>query len=76
MAVTTTLAIIASVLLILHWRGPNAVWGGAGLGAIAGLIIALIKGDWGLFTLSLAVGTFAGTIFEWLGRLSDRLRRR
>ena len=76
MAVTTTLAIIAGVLLILHWRGPNAVWGGAGLGAIAGLIIALIKGDWGLFTLSLAVGTFAGTIFGWLGRLSDRLRRR
>ncbi len=76
MTVTTTLAIIAGVLLILHWKGPNAVWGGAGLGAIVGPVIALVKGDWGLLTLSFAAGTFAGTVFEWIGRLGDRLRHR
>lgn len=76
MAISTILAIIAGVLLILHWKGPNAVWGGAALGAIVGLIIALIKGDWGLMTLSFAVGTFAGTVFEWIGRMTKRSRRR
>ena len=75
MAVSTVLAIIAGVLLILHWKGPNAVWGGATLGAIVGLIIALVKGDWGLMALSFAAGTYAGTVFEWLPRIVMRLIR-
>ncbi|MEE8566986.1 MAG: hypothetical protein V3S81_00120 [Anaerolineales bacterium] len=74
MEVTAILAIIAGVLLILHWKGPNAVWGGAGVGAIVGLVIALIKGDWGLLALSFAAGTFAGTVFEWVGRIANKLR--
>lgn len=76
MALTTILAIISGVLLILHWKGPNAVWGGATLGAIVGLIIALVKGDWGLMALSFAAGTFAGTVFEWIGRIANKLRTR
>ena len=76
MSLSTILAIVAGVLLILHWKGPNAVWGGAGLGAIVGLIIALVKGDWGLLALSFAVGTFAGTFFEWVPRIGKRLHRR
>lgn len=76
MALTTILAIIAGVLLLLHWKGPNAVWGGATLGAIVGLIIALVTGDWGLMALSFAVGTFAGTVFEWIGRIANKLRQR
>ena len=76
MALTTILAIIAGVLLILHWKGPNAVWGGATLGAIVGLIIALVRGDWSLMTLSFAVGTFAGTASEWIYRIANKLRRR
>lgn len=71
---TTILAILAIVLLVLHWKGPNAVWGGATLGVIVGLIIALVAGDWSLLALSFAVGTFAGTLFEWAGRLAKRLR--
>ena len=74
MEVTTILAIIAGALLVLHWKGPNAVWGGATLGAIVGLVIALIKGDWGLMALSFVIGTFAGTIFEWVGRLATKSR--
>jgi len=76
MAVSTILAIIAGVLLILHWKGPNGVWGGATLGAIVGLVVALVKGDWGLLALSFAAGTFAGTVFEWIGRAVKRLRSR
>jgi|GEM_PF-3333003 len=76
MEVTAILAIIAGVLLILHWKGPNAVWGGAGVGAIVGVVIALIKGDWGLLALSFAAGTFAGTVFEWVGRIANKVRSR
>jgi len=87
MALSTILAIIAGVLLILHWRGPNAVWAGAALGAIVGLVVGFVRGDWGLvvgyteghwglLAFSFAVGTFAGTAFEWIWRLGKRLRRR
>ena len=76
MEVTAILAIIAGVLLILHWKGPNAVWGGAGVGAIVGLVIALIRGDWGILALSFAAGTFAGTVLEWVGRVANKVRRR
>jgi hypothetical protein len=71
---TTVLAVIAAILLVLHWKGPNAVWGGATLGLIVGLVVALVKGDWGLLALIFAIGTFAGTIFEWIGRLATRKR--
>ena len=71
---TIVMIVVAIILLVLHWKGPNAVWGGATLGVIVGLIIALVAGDWSLLALSFAVGTFAGTLFEWVGRLAERLR--
>ena len=71
---TIVMTVVAIILLVLHWKGPNAVWGGATLGVIVGLIIALVTGDWSLLALSFAVGTFAGTLFEWVGRLAERLR--
>ena len=73
---TIAMAVAAVILLGLHWKGPNAVWGGAGLGVIVGLIVAIVKGDWSLLAVSFAVGTFCGVVFEWLGRLSDRIKRR
>jgi len=66
---TIVMTVVAIILLVLHWKGPNAVWGGATLGVIVGLIIALVVGDWGLLALSFAVGTFAGTLFEWVYKL-------
>ena len=74
MTITTVMTVVAIILLVLHWKGPNAVWGGAALGVIVGLIIALAVGDLGLLALSFAVVTFAGTLFEWVGRLAERLR--
>jgi hypothetical protein len=69
------MAVVAGVLLLVFWRGRSAVWGGATIGAMVGLILALVKGDWSLLALSFAVGTFVGLGAEGLGRLSDKLRR-
>lgn len=71
---TTGMVVIAVILLVLHWRGPNAVWGGATLGLIVGVIVALVTGHWYLIPRIFAVGTFAGTLFEWIGRLVRRKR--
>ena len=72
MEIRIILAVVALVLLLLHIKGPNAVWGGATLGMVIGLIVALINGDWSILALIFAIGTFAGTVFEWIGRASKR----
>ena len=38
----TALGILAVVLLVIFWRGPNPVWGGGTLGVIGGFICAVI----------------------------------
>jgi hypothetical protein len=48
----TVLSAIAVVGLLIFWRGPNAVWGGIGLGMIGGFIVATV-----LF--------FTGSAFRW-----------
>ena len=68
------MAIVAGVLLSIFWRGRNAVWGGATIGAIVGLILALVNHSWSLLALSFAIGTFIGLGAEGLGRLSDRMK--
>jgi hypothetical protein len=87
MTLSTILAIVAGVLLILHWRGPNAVWAGAALGSIVRLVLGITRGDWvlvvgyteanyGLLLISFAGGTFAGTLVEWIVRIARRSRSR
>ena len=75
METSTILAIIAFILLVIHWKGPNAVWGGATLGAIIGLIISLVTGEWNRLAIAFSIGTFAGTIIEWVWRVSKRKQR-
>ena len=70
--VITVITVIAVILLVLHWKGPNAVWGTATLGVIVGLIAALVSGDWSLLALIFAVGAFIGTVFELIGRVRRR----
>ena len=72
----TIMAIVAGVLLLLHWKGPNAVWGSATLGVIVGVVLSLVKGHWDLLALSFAIGTFAGTVTEWSWRLAKKFSRR
>jgi hypothetical protein len=70
--VITLITVVAVILLLLHWKGTNAVWGGATLGVIVGLIVALVTVDWSQLALIFAIGTFAGILFEWVGRLAKR----
>jgi len=73
---TIAMTVVAVILMALHWKGPNAVWGGATLAVIVGLIVALVSGDWGRLAFAFSVGTFAGTFFEWVGRVGNRLRNK
>ena len=69
-------ALAGSVLLLaLHWRGPNAVWGGASFGIVIGLAIGLLTGRMGSsarmgFVIGIALG--AATDLVWY--LSKRNR--
>jgi uncharacterized membrane protein len=75
MSIWVILAIIAGVLLIVFWRGRNAVWGAATLGVIVGIILSLGKSKWNLMLPCFTIGTFAGLVGEGLGALSDRLKK-
>jgi hypothetical protein len=59
------LTVVSVVFLLLYFRGRNAVWGGATLGIIVGVIISLIKHNWTLLAWSFSIGTLSGVFFEW-----------
>jgi hypothetical protein len=70
------MTVVAAILLVLFFgRGQNAVWGGATLGVIVGLILALVKHDWNLMALSFSAGTYAGIIAILLSRVASLSRR-
>jgi hypothetical protein len=71
-------AILSGVVLVIYFRrGQNAVWAGAGIGILVGVVVGLIKGDvlnflgWGFIG-----GTLVGLVAELLGALSDRMGQR
>ena len=72
------LTVVAVAGLIFFWRGPNAVWGGATIGLVFGLIVALINyfrglGFWGQpVGKSLVVCTALGVAVELLSRILRR----
>jgi hypothetical protein len=70
------MTIIAVILLLIHWRGRNAVWGGATIGIIVGIIISIIKGNWSLLAFVFSIGTYIGTLFEWIFRLTKKFNKR
>jgi hypothetical protein len=47
----------------------TAIGGGATLGLIVGVVLALIYGNWWLVLRSIIVGILIGTVFEFLPRL-------
>ncbi len=77
----TILYISAAIVLILFWKGPNAVWGGFTLGIVVGTSIAIvsaIKGDgfiWSTVGKVTALGALIGLVAELLGRCSSLLKR-
>lgn len=70
-------AIAMAALEKFFFRGQNAVWGGATIGAIVGVIIAIVQPgfDWETVGQSAVIGAFIGLLAEALGALSDRMRR-
>jgi len=66
------------VAIIRHVFGyvPKAIWAGVAVGAVVGLIIALVKGDLDLILLSCAVGLVAGLVFQLIISVSSRRRTR
>jgi len=71
------LYIVAALLLLLHWRGRNAVWGTGTLGLVIGVVVALVRDgfDWWIVAKITAIATLIGTIFEWLPRLVSHFGR-
>ena len=62
------LYIFAGGILVAYFRrGPNAVWGGATLGLLAGGVWALVAGmEWINVLRGVTLGTILGFVFELL----------
>jgi len=76
MTVAVVMAIVAGFVLIGHWtpKEHKVVWWGAGIGAVLGVVLMFVMEEPYLFPLIYAVGTFAGAVFEWTGRIVRRIR--
>jgi len=76
------LAGLAGLSLFLFFRGPNAVWGGLTLGAIVGLLWAIVSAVLGhgfeLATIGkgAVVGSLLGAATELVGKLGRALKSR
>ena len=70
------LLIAAAVALLTHTRRRNAVWGTATLGALIGVVVAVLRPDFDWWTVGKAViiATFIGVAIEWLPRALGRSR--
>ena len=69
------MVVIAVILLLLHWKGPNAVWGSIPFGIVIGIIVSLIIGDWKWLATILSINIYIGTLVEWIWRLSKGRKR-
>ena len=72
----TILTVAATVaLLIFFFRGPNAVWGGATIGLISGLVVALVRSapfTWLTVGKGAVIGILLGSGAELLALLGRR----
>jgi hypothetical protein len=67
--------------LIFIRRGfPRVIWYGVVVGALVGVIIALIRDDWLILLYGCAAGCAAGVVFElvvvWIDRIDNWRRSR
>jgi len=52
-----------------------AIWGSVAVGAVVGLAVGLIKGDWTLVFAGCGIGFFVGLVLELIIRRVTRRRR-
>jgi hypothetical protein len=72
------LTIIAVILMVISFvRKQNAIWGGATIGLIVGVIIAMIKNfNWSITYKAVVIGILVGFIADLLGMLGDFLKNK
>jgi thiamine transporter ThiT len=72
------LAIIAAILMVLSFvRRQNTIWGGATIGLIVGVIIAMVKNfNWSITYKAVVIGILVGFIADLLGMLSDFIKNK
>lgn len=77
MYIWTILAIIALILLAVYWNSRSAVWGGLTVGIIIGVLWKIFGGiDWYTVIKVATIGTLLGFGAEFLGIVSDHLKRK
>ncbi|MCB4792745.1 MAG: hypothetical protein LHV68_12795 [Elusimicrobia bacterium] len=72
------LTIIATISIILSlFRKQNAVWGGATIGLVLGIIIAMFnKFNWSITYKAVVIGIIIGFVADLLGLISDLLKKK
>ena len=73
------LFIIALILLVVSFfRRSNAIWGGATIGSLIGIVIAIVNAimgngfQWSLIYKSVIIATLIGGVAELLPRIVKR----
>lgn len=73
------LSILALGLLIVFLKkGPNAVWGGATIGLLAGIVIAIIGTgfNWQTIYKSIVIGIFIGGAAQLLALMAEKFKKK
>jgi len=74
----TFLSILAVVALLAFFStGANAVWGGAKLGLIVGIIVAAVRDgfDWPIVWKAIVIGTLCGVVAEVMSKMGEGMAR-
>lgn len=57
-------------------QGRSAIWGGATLGFIVGIVLGLLRGNFvNILITSVVIGAALGILAEILGMLGDRMKQ-
>ena len=72
------LTIIAAISIIVSFfRKQNAIWGGATIGLVLGIVIAVFnKFNWSIIYKAIVIGIIVGLIANLLGMISDLLKKK
>jgi thiamine transporter ThiT len=72
------LTIIASVALVVSFfKKQNAIWGGATIGLVLGIIITIFnKFNWSITYKAIVIGILVGLVADLLGMISDLSKKK
>ena len=73
--ILTTIAAIS--IIVSFFRKQNAIWGGATIGLVLGIVIAVFnKFNWSIIYKAIVIGIIVGLIADLLGMISDLLKKK